>query len=79
MNTEGLARDPQGRYRRTRRKLVGATLVFLLLCVATALVEHSTVITVVVAVIGVGTVVVIRKVLQIEKRGSDQSPEEISG
>jgi hypothetical protein len=79
MNTEGLARDAQGRYRRTRRKLVGATLVFLLLCVATALVEHTVVITVVVAALGVSTVVVMRKVLQIEKRGPDQSPEEISG
>jgi hypothetical protein len=74
MNTDVSTGDPQARYRRTRRKLVGATGVFLLLCIATALIEHTTLITAVVAVLCVSTVVVIRKVLQIEKKLPGQSP-----
>jgi uncharacterized membrane protein (DUF441 family) len=55
--------------------MVGASVVFLALCVAGALAEHSAVTTAVLAVMAVSEVVVIRRVLRIEKHGLEQAAE----
>jgi hypothetical protein len=69
MNIDVSARDPQERYRIVRRKMVGATVVFLVLCVAATVVEHTAVMAAVLGVVAVSEVIVIRKVLRIERKG----------
>jgi hypothetical protein len=74
MNSDVSASDLQERYRRVRRKMVGASVVFVALCVASALVEHRAVMTAVFSVMVVSEVIVIRKVLRIEKQGLEEAP-----
>jgi hypothetical protein len=75
MNIDGSARNPQERYRVVRRKMLGTSVVFLILCIAAVLSEHTAVMTVVIGVVAVSEIIVIRKVLRLERRAAlEQEP-----